>query len=200
MRGNKKTVALSEEQYKNIINTIFNGGQGFRGSKKIATALVLEANLGIRISDILKLKLSDIIKDGERYRLDIVEQKTQKKREFTVPQEIYLYIKNYCYDNKIESDEFLFPSSSTRKDIPLNTQTVQRMLRIVCDYLGYNDLDISSHSFRKFFATRVYQNSGYNVVLVQTLLQHSSPEVTQRYIGIGTKQVEEALKNNTFLI
>ena len=171
-----------------------------RANERVAMALTLEANIGIRISDIINLRLIDIIKDGERYRLDIVEQKTQKKREFTVPQEIYLYIKNYCYDNKIESDEFLFPSSSTRKDIPLNTQTVQRMLRIVCDYLGYNDLDISSHSFRKFFATRVYQNSGYNVVLVQTLLQHSSPEVTQRYIGIGTKQVEEALKNNTFLI
>lgn len=200
MRGNKKTIALSEEQYNEIIKTIFQGGQGFRGSRKVGTALVLEANLGIRISDILKLKLDDIIKDGERYRLDIVEQKTNKKREFTVPTQIYSYIKEYCYDNKIQSNEYLFPSSSTRKNIPLSTQTVQKMLRIVCDYLGYNDLDISSHSFRKFFATRIYQNNDYDVVLVQRLLQHSSPNVTQKYIGIGSKKLENALNDNIILV
>lgn len=62
--------------------------KGFSGSRphhEIATALMLEANLGLRISDILKLRLSDIVKDGERYRLAITEQKTGKARVFTVP-------------------------------------------------------------------------------------------------------------------
>ena len=83
---NKKTVALSEQQYERIIKTILSGftcadGHIVKGNQRIATALVLEANLGIRISDILKLTLNSIIHDGNRYRLDIVEKKTKKKRE-----------------------------------------------------------------------------------------------------------------------
>ena len=91
---NKKTIALSEEQYVQIINAIRNGfvsadGHMVKPNNRIATILTLEANLGMRISDILHLRLSDIIRDGERYRLNIIEKKTQKKREFTVPLEIY---------------------------------------------------------------------------------------------------------------
>ena len=97
---NKKTVALTQEQYQEIIDTIRRGfvcsdSHVVKPNNRIAVALVLEANLGLRISDILQLRLSAIIRDGDRYRLDIVEQKTKKKREFTVPMEIYIYIQNY---------------------------------------------------------------------------------------------------------
>lgn len=54
-------------------------GHIVKPNKKIATALTLEANLGLRISDILQLRLSAIIRDGDRYRLNIVEQKTKKE-------------------------------------------------------------------------------------------------------------------------
>ena len=57
----------------------------FRPNERAATALVLEGNLGLRISDILKLRPCDIVKDGDRYRLEITEQKTGKRRVFTVP-------------------------------------------------------------------------------------------------------------------
>lgn len=96
---NKKTVALTEEQYKLIITTIRQGficsdGHIVKPNNRVATALSLEANLGLRISDILHLRLSDIIRDGDRYRLNIIEQKTQKRREFTVPT-IYIQMRNY---------------------------------------------------------------------------------------------------------
>lgn len=93
---NKKTRALTEEQYRKIITTINEGfvtaaGERVKPNSRIATALTLEANLGLRISDILHLTINQIVKDGDRYRLDLVEQKTGKKREFTVPTEIYIY-------------------------------------------------------------------------------------------------------------
>ena len=75
---------------------------GCRPNERIATALVLEGNLGLRISDILSLRLSDIVRDGDRYRLEITEQKTKKKRVFTVPLVIQQYIENYCLRNGIE--------------------------------------------------------------------------------------------------
>lgn len=81
---NKKTVALEEEQYKNIIDTIHNGficddGHIVKPNNRVATILVLEANLGLRISDILQLRLSAIIRDGDRYRLNIIEKKNEKE-------------------------------------------------------------------------------------------------------------------------
>ena len=75
---NKKTVALTTEQYKEIVSTMQRGFTGCRPNKRIATALVLEGNLGLRISDIVKLRPSDIVKDGDRYRLEVTEQKPEK--------------------------------------------------------------------------------------------------------------------------
>ena len=49
-----------------------NGDKEFRGNNRIATALVIQANLGLRIGDILNLRLQDIIRDGDRYRLNIM--------------------------------------------------------------------------------------------------------------------------------
>lgn len=75
---NKKTKALTTEQYKEIITTMKEGFCGCRPNERIATALVLEGNLGLRISDILRLRPADIVLDGDRYRLEITEQKTGK--------------------------------------------------------------------------------------------------------------------------
>lgn len=182
---NKKTIALTTEQYKEIISTMKKGFCGCRPNERIATALMLEANLGLRISDIIKLRLIDIVKDGERYRLSITEQKTGKKRVFTVPLSLYQFIRCYCLDKNITENEIIFP---------LTERAIQKQLKMVCDFLEYTG--ISTHSFRKYYATEIYKNSGYNIVLVQQLLQHSSTAVTQRYIGIEQKDIEMAIENH----
>jgi len=186
---NKKTVALSTEQYIEIIETMNKGFCGMRANPRVATALVIEANLGLRIGDILKLRLSDIIKDGYRYRLDIIEEKSGKPRTFTVPSPIYQYIENYCLKNQIGKNDLIFP---------ISVRTAQSILKMTCDYLGYEN--ISTHSFRKFYATEIYRANGHDITLVQHLLQHSSPFVTQRYIGVDTEQVENAILNHMKLL
>ena len=185
---NKKTVALTTEQYKEIITALRNGFCGCRPNDRIATALVLEGNLGMRISDIIKLRLKDIVLDGDRYRLEITEQKTGKKRVFTVPLVIQQYIENYCLRNGITKEDLIFP---------ITERAIQKQLAIVCDYLGYSG--ISTHSFRKWYATEIYKNSGYDIALVQRLLQHSSASITQRYIGIEPQRIEEAIQNHAQL-
>jgi integrase len=187
--GEYTTRALSKEQYIEIIETIQNGFLNSRPNKQVATCLVLEANLGIRIGDILNLKLNSIIKDSEGYRLNIIEQKTEKKRTFTVPTELYNYIQQYCIDNNKKSNEKIFD---------ITTRQVQRILKKAVDYLGYEE--ISTHSFRKFYATQIYINNNYNIMLVKTLLQHQSINTTQNYIPIASKEIEEAIKNNLNLL
>ena len=186
---NKRTTALTTEQYREIITTMKEGGAGFRPNERVATALVLEGNLGIRISDIVRLRLSDIVMDGNRYRLAIKEQKTGKQRVFTVPLVIYQYMENYCLRNNIGRSELMFP---------LTTRAIQKQLALVCDYLGYEG--ISTHSFRKWYATEIYRNNGYDIALVQRLLQHSSAAVTQRYIGIEPQRIEKAIEGHAELL
>ena len=187
---NKKTVALTAEQYEKIIKTMMPGfidmnQKKVKPNRRIATALTLEANLGLRIGDILKLRLSDIVHDGDRYRLDIIEQKTGKKREL----EIYVYIQNYALENNIKATAKLFDISE---------RAVNKHLQKVCTHLGFSG--IGSHSFRKFFATSIYNNNKHDINLVRVLLQHSSIAVTQRYIGIQSEEIEEALQKHVHLI
>ena len=186
---NKKTKALTTEQYKEIIQTMKEGFCGCRPNERVATALVLAGNLGLRISAIVKLRLCDIVSDGDRYRLEIVEQKTGKSRVFTVPLVIQQYIENYCLRNGLRRDELIFP---------LTERAIQKQLKIVCDYLGFEG--ISTHSFRKWYATEIYKNSGYDIALVQRLLQHSSAATTQRYIGIEPQRIEAAIQGHAQLI
>ena len=186
---NKRTKALTTEQYKEIIQTMKTGGCGFRGNERIATALVLEGNLGLRISDILRLRPCDILLDGDRYHLEITEKKTGKQRVFTVPLVIKQYIDNYCLRNGIGNTDLIFP---------ITERAIQKQLAVVCDYLGYKG--ISTHSFRKWYATEIYNANGCDIALVQRLLQHSSTATTQRYIGIEPQRIEEAIQGHIRLL
>ena len=79
-----------------------------------------------------------------------------------------------------------------------NLGRLQLKLQFVCDYLGYEG--ISTHSFRKWYATEIYKANGFDIDLVQRLLQHSSAVTTQRYIGIEPQRIEEAIQNHAQLI
>ena len=156
------------------------------------TMLLDEFRLYLHLNDLKEEKTqanNDIVLDGDRYRLEIVEQKTGKSRVFTVPLVIQQYIENYCLRNGIQRNERIFP---------ITERAVQKQLAIVCDYLGYEG--ISTHSFRKWYATEIYKSSGYDIALVQRLLQHSSAAVTQRYIGMEPQRIEKAIEGHAKLI
>ena len=161
---NKRTKALTTEEYTEIIQAMKEGFCGFRPNERIATALVLEGNLGLRISDVLRLRPCDIVNDGGRYRLEIIEKKTGKSRVFTVPLVIQQYIENYCLRNHIGRADVIFP---------ITERAIQKQLALVCDYLGYEG--ISTHSFRKWYATEIYKSNGYDIALVQRSYAARSP-------------------------
>ena len=108
---------------------------------------------------------------------------------FTVPLVIQQYIENYCLRNGIDRNALLFP---------ITERAIQKQLHIVCDYLGFEG--ISTHSFRKWYATEIYKANGYDISLVQRLLQHSSAAVTQRYIGMEPQRIEAAIEKHVYMI
>ena len=181
-------VALTNEQYQTIIRSMNDGLGSLRPNPRVSAVLTAEANLGMRVGDILRMRLCDIIKDGGRYRLNIREEKTGKKRTFTVPEVIYKYFCDYAELHGIPNDQRLFP---------ITERAVQKHLKAVCDALGYQN--ISTHSFRKWYATDIYEASGHDIVLVQELLQHSSAVVTRRYIGLSDEKIERAIANHVMI-
>ena len=191
--ANKKTRAVTREEFEKIISTIRTGftlpnGDRVRPNERVATALTLQANLGLRIGDVVHLRLADIIFEGGRYHLNMVEQKTGKARNFTVPTEVYIYLQNYTIQQGLRPTQKLFP---------LTVRAVQLHLQKVCRYLGITG--VSTHSFRKFFAVSIYIENDYNVELVRQLLQHSSVAVTQHYLSVEPKIVEQALQKHIVL-
>lgn len=185
---NKKCVTLNQDEYQRCIELLRNGfmleGVLVKPNERIATIEVLQATLGLRLGDVLRLKLSSFIRDGDRWRLDIKEQKTGKIRNFTVPNEVYSFVQDYCIERGISKDAKLFDISKRQVERHLNKVFMKMELPL---------RSYGSHSFRKFFATKVYIDNEFNIVLVQKLLQHSSPTTTQLYIGISQKNIEDAL-------
>ena len=191
--GRYVTRIITHEEYKSIITTLRNGFYLNRISHTphdmIATALVVESNLGLRIGDVLSLKLSDIIKDGERYRLNVVEDKTNKKRTFTVPPSTYDYIYRYCQKSKLSDDELIFDTTE---------RNVNKLLSACTEYLNLKN--VSTHSFRKMSAYNIYQLTNFDIVATQEFLQHASPTTTQIYLKIGSNRLEKALNENINLL
>lgn len=185
---NKKCVALTDEQYKRSIELLRYGfeldGKTIKPNERIAAIAVTQASLGLRLGDVLQLKLSSFIRDGSRWRLNIKEQKTDKVREFTVPVEVYSFIQDYAMVRGIRREAKLFDISERQVERHLNKVFAKMELPLK---------QYGSHSFRKFFATRVYVDNDYDAELVRVLLQHSSIQITQRYIGVGSRQIEAAL-------
>ena len=88
-------VALTDTQYHEIIQALLHGCPGCRPNKRVAAILTAEANLGMRVGDILRLRMADIVKDGGRWRLNMTEEKTGKKRTFSVPEAVYGFLKSH---------------------------------------------------------------------------------------------------------
>lgn len=185
---NKRCVALSDEQYRESVDLLRNGfvleGVNIKPNPRIATVAVLQASLGLRLGDVLQLNMGSFIKESGRWRLDIKEQKTGKVRDFTVPVEVYSFIQDYAINMGI---------SNTAKLFDISERQVERHLNKVFSKMELPLRSFGSHSYRKYFATRVYLDNEMNIMIVKTLLQHSSVAVTQRYIGLSQKTVEDAL-------
>lgn len=190
---NKKCRPLEKEEYEKIIETITFGFEDEKGkcygSKRTSAVLITMANSGLRINDTLSLRLCDIVKDGNRYHFNnFREQKTKKIRPFTIAPEVYTFLQTYALENNIRPDSRLFNISS---------RGVSKHLKRVCDYLGLER--VGTHSFRKFFATSIYNNNGYNIEIVRFLLNHTTSACSQAYIGVSPQIVENALLNHIYI-
>ncbi|WP_044914179.1 hypothetical protein [Butyrivibrio sp. WCE2006] len=136
---NKKVGELTIEQFMEIIETIKLGGPGFDANNRVATILMIQAMTGMRLGDVLALKMDDLLYKGnsDGYVLSYRIAKFEKLGEMPISEGLYKLITNYAKESGIGKGEQLFPISG---------RAVQKILKKVTDFL---EIDcVGTRSFR----------------------------------------------------
>lgn len=149
---------------------------------------VLGINSGLRISDLLKLRISDVAEKGKvKDRIRLRENKTNKFKDFPISDNAKSAIREYLKSRQYSENEPLFISRKNKGF--LLRQRAYKILNEVARSIGIKE-KIGTHTLRKTFGYHAY-NSGYDIAIIQKLFNHSSPSVTLRYIGITQDEMDD---------
>jgi integrase len=80
------------------------------------------------------------------------------------------------------------------RNVAPTDKTVRLHLKKVCTFCGIENADVSTHSWRKLFAKRVYEKLGFDLIGTQKALGHSSIKSTIHYLNTCDSTVDEAIK------
>lgn len=156
---------------------------------------ILGIRTGLRITDILKLKVSDIRDSNKKLKTHIVikENKTSKRKRIKIHRELKKLLMDQIED-KLDN-EFLIQSNMKDKfgeAKPISRQRAWGVLKEVADFVGVDDL--GCHSLRKTFGYHYYKRTK-DIALLQNIFNHSSSAITLRYIGITDDLLDKAYDN-----
>lgn len=173
-RSQKLPVVLSREEIKKIIDVI--------GNPKHKMMIALAYGAGLRVSEIVRLKASDI--DIKELTLMVKQGKGKKDRLTVLSQSIAEELKKRIADKNL--NDYVFDSERGGR---LTEATAQKVFYAA---LAKSEIKKSAsfHSLRHSFATHLLEN-GVDVRYVQELLGHANIRTTQIY----TKVTNPSLKN-----
>jgi integrase len=163
---------------------------------------VLGINIGLRVSDILKLKVEDLIKPNGKTAKDYVliqEVKTGKTKKFYLGDIVKKTIETFIKESPdIIPEDYVFKSRKG-DNIPITRQQAYRILNNAAEDLGLVERnsagvivsgEIGTHTMRKTFGYHAYKN-GVSLELLMDIFNHSTPAMTLRYIGITEQQKQD---------
>lgn len=144
---------------------------------------VLGINTGLRISDLLALRVGDV---RGKSHIVITEQKTGKLKRFKINNELQQHISKFTIDKNTAT--YLF--QSRRGQDRIHRVQAWKILNAAAQEVGLSE--IGTHTLRKTFGYHFYQKYK-DVAVLQQIFNHSSPAVTMRYIGINQDIMDEAV-------
>lgn len=155
---------------------------------KYAMIFKFGINTGLRISDIIPVKVSDIYNEAFHFKeyFILTEKKTGKQKKIKLNKTLRESLQSYVRVNALTSDDYLFPS---QKGGCIGRIQVYRVLRNAAETLNIENF--GTHSLRKTWGYWTYKISKYNIGLIMDTFNHSSPSVTLRYIGINQDQKDQ---------
>ncbi|MBA7608526.1 Tyrosine recombinase XerC [subsurface metagenome] len=155
---------------------------------------VFGINSGLRIGDILSLKLRDV-KDGQgrlRDFLTIKEQKTGKTRKVHFNKQIKEAINHYIKKTDIfDLDRCLFTNERSKENRPITRIRAYQLINEWCRKVGIK-FKVGGHTLRKTFGYHL-RMQGISIERISNLLNHQNIKVTFRYIGINDDENKEVI-------
>lgn len=142
---------------------------------------VLGINVGMRISDLLPLRVRDLMGS----HLVVQEKKTGKRKRFFINNQLRREIDLYIDGRAPE--EYVFPS---RKGGHISRIQAYYILNDAARAVGLDS--IGTHTLRKTFGYFHYKRYK-DVALLQQLFNHAAPSITLRYIGITQDEIDDTL-------
>ena len=105
-------------------------------------------NTGLRISDIIKLKVADVLDDDRTVKshITIIEQKTSKRKRFKINDTLSREFADYC--KNLDMTDYLFKSRKGQNEHITRVQAY-RLLNTVAEKIGLEE--IGTHTLRKTF-------------------------------------------------
>ncbi len=175
--------------------------KSFRGKYQARdrALFLLGLKSGLRISELLSLRVGDVIQYGTMVeRISVDRSSTKGGREGRTvllhPEAraaIDLWLGELEAEGGLESDRFLFPSRKGRNR-PVSRVHAWRVLR---GAYTENELPgkLGTHSMRKTFAARVYEALGGDLVKTQRALGHRNINSTAAYLSFKEEEIDQAI-------
>lgn len=169
----KLPIVLTREEILHIINALAN--------KKHKLIIALAYGAGLRVSEVLNLKIQDI--DFQSNIIHLKCCKGQKDRLTVFPFKLADQLKAITY-SRLNSD-YVFISARGKK---YTATTLQKIFKkgLLKTNLGKN---ATFHSLRHSFATHLLQN-GTDIRYIQALLGHANIRTTQRYTQVSVSHIK----------
>lgn len=148
-------------------------------------------NIGIRVTDFTQQKVQFYREACEKGFVEMVPKKTAKyNKKVVVPinKDLNKLIQEYIKDK--DDTDWMFPSR--KKGYSITREQVYRILNEAAAAVGITD-NIGCHSMRKTFGYWHYYYN-HDIRLLMDIFNHSSEEVTLRYIGVSEEKKRESME------
>lgn len=169
---------------------------------------IVGINFGLRVSDLRTLRFANLINPNNTFKdsFPVFEKKTRRTRKkkknryitinTAVVEAVTLYLEN---TPGVSLSDYMFRSESnngSNENVPLRSQSIDRILKGFAKDLNLN-VKMSTHTLRKTFCYHqmlMSHNDPRKLLLLQKMLNHSSPAQTLDYIGITEEEIDEAYR------
>lgn len=167
-RESKLPKVISKAEVYKILSSLEN--------IKHRAMLMLVYSAGLRVSEVVALKLSDI--ESDKGYIRIRQSKGKKDRITLLSNKVLSVLREYYKEYK--PDIWLFPGDDKRRH--LCTRSVQKIFEKACNKASIRS-KVSIHCLRHSFATHLLE-SGVDLRYIQELLGHESSKTTEIYTHV----------------
>lgn len=151
-------------------------------SQRDLLLFVFGINTGIRVSELLAIKVEDIRdQHGLKEFLHLKDSNSGEDRAYYINKSVQLELKNYLKTHDFEDQDYLFKSKKNK--MPITRQQAYRIINKAVKDAGIPG-KIGMHTLRKTFGYHAYRK-GIAISIIMQIYHHHSPSETLRYIGIN---------------